>query len=134
MLSTTMTSANVRPIGSTCSRVGRVPCGSAASPATLAPSDASTSASIPSRCRARSALTLRMADVPMPAPQMATIFTGSSFQPHAAGSRAGASRAGLVEAGADPVGELLAVLDGEERGGRGVELEDLEVGQVVLER
>src|SRR4051812_28720905 len=129
MFSTTMTSAKVRPMLSTWSGVVRITCASSASTARLAMSVAATSASMPSRCRARSALTLRIADVPMPAPQIATIFM-SSVPP----SPARASRAGLVEAGADAVGELLAVLHGEERGGGGVLLEQLQVAEVVAER
>src|SRR5829696_7772338 len=101
---------------------------SSASTARLATSVAVTSASMPSRRSARSALTLRIADVPMPAPQIATIFIAALPRSGERARSCGASRAGLIEAGANPVGELLTVLDGEERGGRCVELEHLEVG------
>src|SRR4051794_16022635 len=107
---------------------------SSASTARLATSVAVTSASMPSRWSARSALTLRIADVPMPAPQIVTIFIAALSWSCDRGRCGGASDAGLVEAGADPVGELLTVLDGEERGRRGVELEHLEIREVVAER
>ena len=39
------------------------------------------SALMPSRCSTRSAFTFRMPDVPIPAPQIATIFTGGLDTP-----------------------------------------------------
>ena len=74
--STTMTSAFVSPILPTSSGEVRITWASDAAVATVARSDAVTSASMSRRRSTRSALTLRMPDVPMPAPQMATIFTG----------------------------------------------------------
>ena len=52
------------------------------------------------------------------------------------GSRTGdrAARSGLVEAVLDELGELLAVVERQERGRGGVELERLEVVEVVAER
>src|SRR4051812_32717425 len=107
---------------------------SSASTARLPMSVAVTSASMPSLWSARSALTLRIADVPMPAPQIVTIFIAALSRSSDLGRCGGPSDAGLVEAGADPIRQLLTVLDGEERGRRRVELEHLEVREVVAER